>query len=54
MLLASQNAPKWIRGGDPVISTEFSLIVPEELFVALEESFPRSGHPRDLNLFALA
>lgn len=54
MLLASHNAPEWISGGDLVISTEFSLIVPEKLFVALEESFPRIGHPGDLNLFTLA
>jgi len=49
-LLASKDVPQLVKDGDTITGTGFSFITPEELFIALEESFLKTGHPRDLIL----
>jgi len=48
--IESDLFPKMVKDGDTVTGTGFSFTTPEELFVALEESFLKTGHPRNLTL----
>jgi len=49
-LINSIDVAKIVKDGDTVTGTGFSFMTPEELFVALEESFLETGHPRDLTI----
>ena len=49
-LIKSEDVARFVRDGDTVTGTGFSFITPEELFIALEENFLKTGHPRDLTL----
>lgn len=48
--ISSHQIVNFVRDGDTVTGTGFSFTTPEELFIALEDSFLRSGHPRDLTI----
>ncbi|MDX9786091.1 MAG: CoA-transferase [Desulfobacterales bacterium] len=50
-LMSVEDVPKLVRDGDTVTGSGFSFMAPEELFIALKESFLKTGHPRDLTLF---
>src|SRR4030042_2384357 len=49
-LIKSEDVARFVKDGDTVTGTGFSFITPEELFIALEENFLKTGHPRDLTL----
>ncbi|MGV8073208.1 MAG: acyl CoA:acetate/3-ketoacid CoA transferase [Syntrophobacteraceae bacterium] len=49
-LMSIEDVPKLVRDGDTVTGSGFSFIAPEELFIALEQSFLATGHPRDMVL----
>jgi len=49
-LMTSKEVAKCVKDGVTVTGTGFSFIAPEELFIALEETFLATGHPRDLTL----
>jgi propionate CoA-transferase len=51
-LINSADLAKIVEDGDTVTGTGFSFMAPEELFIALEESFLATGHPRDLTIMA--
>lgn len=50
-LMSVEDVPKLIRDGDTVTGSGFSFMAPEELFIAVKESFLKTGHPRDLTLY---
>ncbi|OPY58619.1 MAG: Acetate CoA-transferase YdiF [Pelotomaculum sp. PtaU1.Bin035] len=49
-LMTSNDLVKIVKDGCTVTGTGFSFMTPEELFIALEESFLETGHPRDLTI----
>jgi len=49
-LMTASDVAKLVKDGDTITGTGFSFMTPEELFIALEESFLETGHPRDLTL----
>ena len=49
-LISREEITKLVKDGDTITGTGFSFATPEELFITLEESFLKSGHPRDLTL----
>jgi propionate CoA-transferase len=49
-VILADEATKLVKDGDSVTGFGFSFMAPEELFIALENSFLETGHPRDLTL----
>ena len=49
-IMSAEDAIKLVKDGYTVTGTGFSFIAPEELFIALENSFLNTRHPRDLTL----
>lgn len=49
-LISAEDVAKFVNDGDTITGTGFSYTTPEELFIALEESFIKTGHPRNLTL----
>ncbi|RJQ25620.1 MAG: acyl CoA:acetate/3-ketoacid CoA transferase [Peptococcaceae bacterium] len=51
-VIAADQAGKLVRDGDVVIGDGITFGFPEELFIALEEHFLKTGHPRNLTVIA--
>ncbi|UCC90656.1 MAG: acyl CoA:acetate/3-ketoacid CoA transferase [Dehalococcoidia bacterium] len=49
-IMSAEDAIKLVEDGYTITGTGFSFIAPEELFIALENSFLNTRHPRDLTL----
>lgn len=49
-LMTSEELANLVQDGYTITGTGFSYITPEELFIALEKRFLKTGHPRDLAL----
>ena len=50
-IITPATAAQWIKDGSTVVTTGFTLLgVAEEIYLALRESFDKTGHPRDLTL----
>ncbi|MGV8057977.1 MAG: acyl CoA:acetate/3-ketoacid CoA transferase [Smithellaceae bacterium] len=49
-LINAEDVAKLVKDGDTVAAMGFSFTAPEELFIRLEESFLKTGHPRDLTV----
>jgi len=49
-VISADQVGKLIRDGDVVVGDGITFNIPEELFIAVEEHFLKTGHPRDLTL----